>query len=217
MSNPYERQKDIITPEELKRTINIVGLGGIGSWTSLYLAKMGCQHLVLIDPDTVEEHNLASQFYQLDDVDCKKVMSTLNNIRSFNPSNCSLTCYEELIETKVPCDILIIAVDSMERRIEIAQQLEYEPQLIIDGRMGGDIIEVFTCDTLKKYKESLVAPEYVDKDPCTGRAVVYNTAIIGGIICNQVKRFCKGQPYKQEIVIDLGNMVMGTEKKERSS
>ena len=62
MSNPYERQKDIITPEELKRTINIVGLGGIGSWTSLYLAKMGCQHLVLIDPDTVEEHNLASQF-----------------------------------------------------------------------------------------------------------------------------------------------------------
>ncbi len=54
--------------------VGIVGCGGIGSATAYLLAGMGVRKLVLIDPDRIEEGNLARQvLYTLDDVGRPKV------------------------------------------------------------------------------------------------------------------------------------------------
>lgn len=44
-----------------RKTVAIVGLGGLGSHSSEYLARMGIGHIVLIDDDMVEESNLPRQ------------------------------------------------------------------------------------------------------------------------------------------------------------
>lgn len=43
--------------------VDLVGLGGIGSWIALMLSKMGVRKLVCYDMDTVEEHNVAGQLF----------------------------------------------------------------------------------------------------------------------------------------------------------
>ena len=46
--------------------VTLIGLGGIGSWTLLGLAKMGVQHLSAYDPDKVSPENVATQLYGQD-------------------------------------------------------------------------------------------------------------------------------------------------------
>jgi molybdopterin/thiamine biosynthesis adenylyltransferase len=44
-----------------KSKVAVVGLGGLGTASSLYLALTGVGHLRLVDQDTVELHNLHRQ------------------------------------------------------------------------------------------------------------------------------------------------------------
>lgn len=39
--------------------VTVVGAGGIGSWLTVFLARMGVGHIELVDPDIVEESNLS--------------------------------------------------------------------------------------------------------------------------------------------------------------
>ncbi len=59
----YLRQLDIIDPGKFTGKIRVIGVGGIGSPTAIILAKMGFKRFVLMDDDTVEPHNLPSQFF----------------------------------------------------------------------------------------------------------------------------------------------------------
>jgi len=45
----------------LEATVAIVGLGGLGGYVAEALARMGVGHLILIDGDTFDEHNLNRQ------------------------------------------------------------------------------------------------------------------------------------------------------------
>ena len=72
MATRYARQLDIVDVEKLSIPIHIIGNGGIGSWVSLLLCKMGCSNIHLYDEDTVEEHNIASQFFKLEDLGKEK-------------------------------------------------------------------------------------------------------------------------------------------------
>jgi adenylyltransferase/sulfurtransferase len=66
--------------------VAVIGLGGIGSASSLYLALAGIGYLRLIDQDTIELHNLHRQIlYDLDDLHHPKVEAAANRIRKVNP------------------------------------------------------------------------------------------------------------------------------------
>lgn len=54
---PLQHSSEILQ----NKTVAIVGLGGLGSHSSEYLARMGIGHLVLIDDDIIEASNLARQ------------------------------------------------------------------------------------------------------------------------------------------------------------
>lgn len=64
----------------------VVGLGGLGSISSLYLALAGVGYLRLVDQDTVELHNLHRQvLYTVDDLRYPKVEAATQTIRQMNP------------------------------------------------------------------------------------------------------------------------------------
>ena len=60
--------------------VTIGGLGNIGSWTSLLLARMGYE-LYLYDYDTVEYRNIGSQFYNSLDVGKRKDVAMQTHIQ----------------------------------------------------------------------------------------------------------------------------------------
>jgi adenylyltransferase/sulfurtransferase len=73
--------------EKLRRSkVAVVGLGGLGTISTLYLALAGVRHLRLIDQDTVELRNLHRQIlYGMDDLRYPKVEAAANRINHVNP------------------------------------------------------------------------------------------------------------------------------------
>jgi adenylyltransferase/sulfurtransferase len=73
--------------ERLARSkVAVVGLGGLGTASALYLALAGVGHLRLIDQDTVELNNLHRQvLYSMDDLSYPKVEVSAKRLRKINP------------------------------------------------------------------------------------------------------------------------------------
>jgi len=66
--------------------VAVVGLGGLGTASTLYLALAGVGHLRLIDQDTVELHNLHRQvLYSIDDLSYPKVEVSARRLGKINP------------------------------------------------------------------------------------------------------------------------------------
>lgn len=204
MNNKYSRQYDIIKPEELTTPIRIIGAGGIGSWTTLALAKMGCSKLMVQDFDIVSMENTASQLYGNDDIAFPKVSALMDIISDLTsmPIDVDESKWEPNQEIKEP--IVVMALDSIVTRAELWKELKLntDVRLLIDSRMAGDFLRVFYVPLIGNYgnyEKSLVQPERVDPEPCTGKAVVYNVFMVASIIANLVKKFQKRelQEYKE--------------------
>jgi len=70
-----------------KSKVAVIGLGGLGTASSLYLALTGVGNLRLIDQDTVELHNLHRQvLYSPEDLHYPKVEVSAKRLRKINPS-----------------------------------------------------------------------------------------------------------------------------------
>lgn len=66
--------------------VAVVGVGGLGSVSALYLALAGVGHIRVIDKDVVELHNLHRQIlYVSDDVHCSKVEVAAKRLGQINP------------------------------------------------------------------------------------------------------------------------------------
>ena len=67
----FLRNKELIPLESLS-TIGVVGLGGIGSFLVQGLAMMGWHKVIGYDSDVIEDHNLSTTCYPLDESGNKK-------------------------------------------------------------------------------------------------------------------------------------------------
>jgi|TARA_R100001530_G_C4312897_1_gene153541 molybdopterin/thiamine biosynthesis adenylyltransferase len=203
ISERHKRQFDIIKPDEMNTPIHIIGCGGIGSWSALLIAKMGCEDITLYDFDKVEDHNIASQFFKEGQEEEPKTSALSNNILEQTGVKCKIADdrvdpniiidleeeWKEMIiakEKEIDDAIIVIAVDSMEERIKLENFWVDKNNFIIDGRMGGLQLEIYAIDSLL-YADTLVKPENVDPEPCTGRSISFNCAVIGGLIANCVR------------------------------
>ncbi|MEM3441181.1 MAG: ThiF family adenylyltransferase, partial [Candidatus Bathyarchaeia archaeon] len=66
--------------------VAVVGVGGLGTASSLYLALAGVGHLRLIDQDTVEMPNLHRQIlYSIDDLHYPKAEVAAKRLMKLNP------------------------------------------------------------------------------------------------------------------------------------
>src|SRR5690242_4661065 len=61
----------------------VIGLGNLGSWISLGLARMNCK-VHLYDDDKIEEGNLGCQFYDSRDIGKRKSLQTMVNSNVFS-------------------------------------------------------------------------------------------------------------------------------------
>jgi molybdopterin/thiamine biosynthesis adenylyltransferase len=69
-----------------KSKVAVVGVGGLGTVSSLYLALAGVGHLRLIDQDTVETPNLHRQIlFSLDDLHYPKAEVAAERLEKLNP------------------------------------------------------------------------------------------------------------------------------------
>ena len=103
MLDLYHRQHmlDLKVPE----SVLIIGAGGIGSWVALNLALVGTKHIVIVDSDTVEIHNLNRTPYTLLHVDLNKV-NALDELIAERRENIIVETYNNILS-----EILFILKD----------------------------------------------------------------------------------------------------------
>ena len=111
----------------------IIGMGGLGSPVSLYLAAAGVGHLTLVDEDIVEESNLQRQItHGEQDIGRPKVESAADSLRAIN-SDCILDLKinrldkQELMLAVGKVDVVVDCSDNFATRFllnEVTQELK---------------------------------------------------------------------------------------------
>lgn len=182
----FKGQSDIVDYDKLKLPIHIIGCGGIGSWTALMLAKMGCSNIHIYDFDKIEEHNVASQFFKESQLGEYKTDALVHNV--YEQTGITLQPEDVDDEPKIDKGIVIFAVDSMEMRWKLNDIYKDKDLLIIDGRMGGLQAEVY-CSMAKDYEPTLVAVGSADPEKCTAKSICFNCGGIASLIANFVRLY----------------------------
>jgi len=208
----YDRQLDILDPSVIFYPVTLIGCGGIGSPTSLVLAKMGCSDITLMDADEVEEHNLPNQLFRLTDIDSKKVVACQAILQEF--STCSVRIIPEMFNgTQDLSGIVISGVDNMAARQTIWEKVKYnlDIPLYIDARLGGEVVQVFTIqpcqiEDIELYEKHLFLDEEAEILPCTARAIMYTGFVVAGLIASQSKKWLKNEFLYHYISLDLKTM-----------
>ena len=123
----YARQIPIIGEEGQeklsKSKVAIVGLGGLGSITSQYLAAAGVGELIIIDSDVVEDNNLNRQLlYDTPSIGLPKAPIAARRLKSLNPCT-EIKWYqgkltkENIDEVIGEVDLILDCLDNWETRL----------------------------------------------------------------------------------------------------
>jgi len=207
----FHRQSSIISADDLKRErITVVGCGGIGSFTTFALAKLGCENIRVYDFDDVENHNLPNQNFRECDIGKSKVDATYDIVKDFTGV--------EIIGTKKKVTpsilrktggIVILAVDSMDARMELWEGLKMNVKvpLVIDSRMGAEVLQLYSFrptnpDGVAMYEENLFPSSEALAAPCTAKSIIYTAFMVSALIAGQVKKFLTGDIVKDMITFD---------------
>jgi len=189
------RQSGVIPNRALDTKVAILGTGGVGTWVAIGAAMMGVKRLVLIDDDTVAEHNLNRQFFTYNQIGMPKVSALADIIKSINP-HVELFPYpnriEALEEMPKDVDIVMCGVDNFETRFMLQEWAnENKDKLVIDmgttdNATGGTVLMMKYLET-PSYKsflgeEGVKAAEVEMRTPPCSRnpepAIVTTTAMV---------------------------------------
>ncbi len=117
----------------------IIGLGGLGSPASMYLASAGVGQLTLVDDDTVELTNLQRQIvHRSKNIGENKVDSAKNNLLEINPDINITALVERLDEKSLQqqvklADVVLDACDNFDTRFLINKVCVAQKKPLVSG------------------------------------------------------------------------------------
>jgi hypothetical protein len=205
----FSRQEGMISTEKLLATrATVIGVGAIGRQVALQLAALGVRRLLLVDFDTVEFSNVASQGYLWEDAQLRrsKVKATRQLIRQIDPH----------IETEIVTDryrpkldvgeVVFCCVDSISVRAAIWRSLQHGVRFWADGRMLSEVIRVLTvADDVGReyYAGTLFRQSEAQQGSCTSRSTIYAASIAAGVMVHQFTRWLRDHPVDFDTSLNL--------------
>ena len=108
--------------------VAIAGLGGVGSFVAVSLARMGVGELLLVDFDVVEPSNLNRQHYAISHLGMRKTLALKNQIAGINPyihirTRNIKVCAENAAEVFSGWPIVVEAFDNPVYKAELVESL----------------------------------------------------------------------------------------------
>ena len=188
-----------------KKVIVLAGIGGIGSYVSLLLARMKPKALFLYDDDEVETVNMAGQLYSINDVGKKKVDALADICSSFALYDSVFAIPEKFTLESETSDIMICGFDNMAARnlyyhkwLNHINSLDDERKkhcLFLDGRLAAEEFQVFCITGDDTYNQELYETKYLfddeqaDATVCSYKQTSYMANMIGSMIVNLFVNF----------------------------
>ena len=170
----------------------IGGAGGIGSWLTLFLARMlpSTGYIFLYDYDNVEEVNMAGQLYAKEHIGRPKVDAMQDIVSRFTDYS-RLSCQnEKYVRDSLKSPVMFSAFDNMEaRKVMFAnwreEMIKYDDRakhaIFIDGRLLAEQLQVFyvTPETADLYgRKYLFDDSEVEEENCSYKQTTHFAAAI---------------------------------------
>lgn len=192
----------------LDSTILLIGVGGLGSPTALYLAAAGVGHLIIADFDKVELSNLQRQIiHHTDDIGRYKVDSAKDKMLAINP-DISVTTIKDLNKANLngwisKADVVLDGTDNFDTRFKINKACVQEKKPLVSAaviRFEGQL------STFKGYKpnqpcyQCLYPVEGSSDENCTENGILAPVAGMMGSM--QALQAIK-------VILNLGEQLIG--------
>jgi molybdopterin-synthase adenylyltransferase len=207
MSDRFARQADLVPQSRLSGlTASVIGVGAIGRQVALQLAAIGVPRLQLIDFDTVELTNVATQGYFTDDIGLPKVHATKLSMQCVAPQ-IQVECVVDRYRPKQSTGAAVFCcVDSIAARAAIWRTVGSRSEFWCDGRMLGEVMRVLTVadDTGRThYPTTLFAAAEAQAGRCTARSTIYAATIAAGLMVHQFARWLRRLPLDADLSLNL--------------
>ncbi|WP_231434538.1 HesA/MoeB/ThiF family protein, partial [Candidatus Nanopusillus massiliensis] len=115
----FEKNKKI-----QETSVAIIGLGGLGSWLSEFLVRIGVKNLAIVDFDIVEEKNLNRQNFIIDDIGKLKIDSIEKRLKEID-NNINIEKYKEINSKIFNKDIIFDCTDNIKSKYLINELSVY--------------------------------------------------------------------------------------------
>lgn len=185
------------------KKVALAGLGGIGSWVALMLARVKVEWIHLWDPDTVEAVNMAGQLFGISNIGDYKTRAVTNCITNYADYHHYIANRERITpHTAIPLDvkIFICGFDNMEARktffekwyniVKDTPEEKRKEYLFIDGRLAVEEFQVLCIKgddeyNINRYCEQfLFTDEEADAVTCSYKQTTYMASMIASVIAN---------------------------------
>jgi hypothetical protein len=203
----YSRQKDIVPPERIAACrATVIGVGAIGRQVALQLAAVGVPWLQLVDFDTVETSNLASQGYLEEDLGKLKVEATAAQCRRVNSGVEIVSVPERFRRSMEVGNAVFDCVDKIDVRRLIWEAVKNAASFYVDGRMSAEVLRVLTvCDSVSRehYPTTLFRTDEAFVGPCTAKTTIYCANIAAGLMLAQFTKYLRQLPLEPDLQLNL--------------
>jgi hypothetical protein len=173
------------------------------------LARMGFEHITIIDDDVVSEENMNSQGYFLEHIGIPKVQCLADMINRATGTAVTPILSRVTEHDRISTDILIAAVDSMKARMDIYNSFTGGVGYFIDPRMGAEYAKLVvyrkSVDPTDFYAKTWFPDSEGISEPCTAKATVYCANLLSGLVVKAVKDIVCGNPYTRNLDWDIKN------------
>jgi molybdopterin/thiamine biosynthesis adenylyltransferase len=210
-------------PKEESFTI-VGGVGGIGSWLTLLLARAGFTPIIY-DFDTFEEHNMSGQLVPKSCIGKTKVEVIAEVVKDF-ADTAIVTNNAKYTREDMSHHYVFSGFDNMKARKDMFESwCEYvkeiedsdEVPIFIDGRLLMEQMQIFcvTPDRIEEYKKYLFTDEEIPEAPCTLKQTSHSATMIAshmvGFFTNHItnnveKDTVRSVPFLWEYFIPLNHV-----------
>jgi hypothetical protein len=203
----FSRQQELVPADRLAQlTITVIGVGAIGRQVALQLAAIGARGLQLIDFDHVDETNITTQGYLVEDIGVPKVAAMARSISKMDRSIQVDVVQDRFRPTNSVGEAVFCCADSIETRAAVWRSVSRRAQFWADGRMLGEAIRVLVAaDEAGRlhYPTTLFAGSEAQAGRCTARSTIYSANIAAGLMVHQFVRWLRGQPTDADLTFNL--------------
>ncbi|MDC0965164.1 molybdopterin-synthase adenylyltransferase MoeB [Candidatus Thioglobus sp.] len=192
----------------LDSTMLLIGLGGLGSPSALYLAAAGVGHIIIADFDKVELSNLQRQVvHHTQDIDEYKVDSAQNKMLAINP-NIKVTTLKDLSEDNLKtwvskADVVLDGTDNFETRFKINAACVQEKVALVSAavvRFEGQLSVFKGHESGQPCYQCLYPKEGENNENCSENGILAPVAGVMGTL--QALQAIK-------VVLNLGDQLIG--------
>ena len=219
MSDPgrFDRQKDLLPPENLNIEIAVIGVGAVGRQVAMQLAAAGATTLRLIDFDTVELVNLGPQGWLPSQIGKPKVEACEDACIAIFGSGSHVKTENDRFRPFMinGAQAVFCCVDNMDIRSSIFEAVtERKTGFFVDGRMSGEALRVLATEGvddegMNYYRRTLFPQSEAQEGACTAKATIYSANICAGLMVSQFAKWVRGiHTFPRDVSCNLLSMEM---------